>query len=261
MISYSVELIRSPMTFKPMEPLSILYQDDFLIAVDKPSGLLVHRSWIAREAQEFALQRVRDQINQRVYPVHRLDRPTSGILLFAKDPETARLMMPLFSGRQVEKTYHAVVRGYLNDGTLDYPLQEELDKIADAQANPDKAAQEAITHYRCLERIELPVAVGKRYPSSRYSLMELTPLTGRKHQLRRHMSHLRHPIIGDTRHGDGRHNRFFREQFGLQRLLLAATGLRFSHPHTKSAVHIELPIPDDLLRVFRTPIQPSEEVR
>lgn len=233
-----------------LAPLSILYHDDALVAVDKPSGLLVHRSWIAREATEFALQRVRDQIGQRVYPVHRLDRPTSGILLFAKDPDTARLMTEQFAERQVLKVYHAVVRGYLGDGVLDYPLKEELDKIADAQADPDKAAQSALTEYRCLKQVELPFAVSKKHATSRYSLMELTPKTGRKHQLRRHMSHLRHPIIGDSNHGDGRQNRFFREHFGLNRLLLAATTLAFEHPHTKKAVHIELPIPTDLLRPF-----------
>ncbi len=234
-------------------PLPILFQDDDLVAIDKPSGLLVHRSWIAREATEFALQRVRDQIGQRVYPVHRLDRPTSGILLFAKHPDAARQMTELFSTRAVSKTYHAVVRGYLGDGVVDYPLKEELDKIADAQADTDKAAQEAVTNYRCLDQIELPFAVSKRYPTSRYSLMELQPLTGRKHQLRRHMSHLRHPIIGDTNHGDGRHNRFYREHFNLSRLLLAATGLSFEHPVTGQAVQLELPIPKEFLQVFTQP--------
>lgn len=240
------------MTSNFNQELTVLFEDDYFVAVDKPSGLLVHRSWIAREATEFALQKVRDQIGQRVYPVHRLDRPTSGILLFAKDADTARAMTDIFTSRQIEKVYHAVVRGYIDDGVLDYPLKEELDKIADAQANQDKEPQEAVTEYSCIQRIELPFAVGKRHPTSRYSLVELRPKTGRKHQLRRHMSHLRHPIIGDSNHGDGRHNRFFREHFGLNRLMLAATSLRFDHPHTKTAVHIELPLPDDLLKPFQT---------
>ncbi|WP_417665353.1 tRNA pseudouridine(65) synthase TruC [Pseudidiomarina sp.] len=240
------------MTSNFNQELTVLFEDDYFVAVDKPSGLLVHRSWIAREATEFALQKVRDQIGQRVYPVHRLDRPTSGILLFAKDADTARAMTDIFTSRQIEKVYHAVVRGYIDDGVLDYPLKEELDKIADAQANQDKEPQEAVTEYSCIQRIELPFAVGKRHPTSRYSLVELRPKTGRKHQLRRHMSHLRHPIIGDSNHGDGRHNRFFREHFGLNRLMLVATSLRFDHPHTKTAVHIELPLPDDLLKPFQT---------
>ncbi|RUO41225.1 tRNA pseudouridine(65) synthase TruC [Pseudidiomarina aestuarii] len=234
-----------------MKPeLEVLFHDEYLIAIDKPSGLLVHRSWLAREATEFALQRVRDQIGQRVYPVHRLDRPTSGILLFAKDSETARLLTEQFTERLVQKRYHAVVRGYLGDGELDYPLREELDKIADAQADPDKGPQAAVTRYRCVKQIELPFAVSKKHSTSRYSLMEIEPLTGRKHQIRRHMSHLRHPIIGDTNHGDGRHNRFFREHFSIQRLLLAATQLSFRHPHSEEPIVITQPIPTDFLRVF-----------
>ncbi|MBY6063231.1 tRNA pseudouridine(65) synthase TruC [Pseudidiomarina sediminum] len=233
-----------------MSELSVLYEDDSLIAIDKPSGLLVHRSWLAKDAKEFALQMLRDQIGQHVFPAHRLDRPTSGVLLFAKDADTARALTTAFTERQVEKRYHAVVRGYLGDGFLDYPLREELDKIADKQANQDKEAQPAQTHYRCLQQIELPYAVGKRHPTSRYSLMELRPVTGRKHQLRRHMSHLRHPIIGDSHHGDGRHNRFFREHFECQRLLLAATYLAFQHPHSGQRVEVQLPIPEPLLRAF-----------
>ncbi|MDN7126663.1 tRNA pseudouridine(65) synthase TruC [Pseudidiomarina terrestris] len=233
-----------------MSELDVVYDDASLIAIDKPSGLLVHRSWLAKEATEFALQRVRDQIGQRVYPVHRLDRPTSGILLFAKDADTARLLTQAFTERQVHKGYHAVVRGYLGDGSLDYPLREELDKIADKHADQDKEPQPAVTDYQCLAQVELPFSVSKKHSTSRYSLMHLQPKTGRKHQLRRHMSHLRHPIIGDTNHGDGRHNRFFREQFDCHRLLLAATSLAFAHPHSGQAVELQLPIPDELTRAF-----------
>lgn len=232
------------------EPLPVVFEDTDYIAIDKPNGLLVHRSWLAREATEFALQKVRDQIGQRVYPVHRLDRPTSGILLFAKSSDAAKAMTELFTERQVQKEYHAIVRGYLGDGVLDYPLQEELDKIADKQAQTDKAPQPAVTRYQCLKQIELPFAVSKKHATSRYSLMHLLPETGRKHQLRRHMSHLRHPIVGDTRHGDGRHNRFFREHFGLDRLCLAATRLQFIHPQTKTAVDIRLPLPTEFEQVF-----------
>ncbi|MDN7123547.1 tRNA pseudouridine(65) synthase TruC [Pseudidiomarina sp. 1APP75-32.1] len=233
-----------------MSELDVVYDDASLIAIDKPSGLLVHRSWLAKEATEFALQRVRDQIGQRVYPVHRLDRPTSGILLFAKDADTARLLTQAFTERQVHKGYHAVVRGYLGDGSLDYPLREELDKIADKHADQDKEPQPAVTDYQCLAQVELPFSVSKKHSTSRYSLMHLQPKTGRKHQLRRHMSHLRHPIIGDTNHGDGRHNRFFREQFDCHRLLLAATSLAFAHPHSGQAVELQLAIPDELTRAF-----------
>lgn len=236
-----------------MSELALIYEDARLVVIDKPAGLLVHRSWIAREATEFALQKLRDQIGQRVYPVHRLDRPTSGLLVFGKDAETARLLSEQFAERQVIKRYHAIVRGYLGDGVLDYPLKEELDKIADKHAQQDKEAQAAVTEYRCVQQFELAVAVTDQHPTSRYSLMELWPKTGRKHQLRRHMAHLRHPIIGDTRHGDSRQNRYFREQHGLTRLLLAATGLQFNHPHSGAVLDLQLEIPATFLQPFVTP--------
>lgn len=223
--------------------LDILYQDEFLVAVNKPSGLLVHRSWLDCHATEFALQKVRDQIGRYVFPVHRLDRPTSGVLLFALDKASAKNMCEQFLAHSTEKRYLAVVRGLLADGELDYPLREDLDKIADKQAQQDKAAQPAQTSYRCLAQTELPIAV-RPYPSSRYSLMELIPKTGRKHQLRRHMAHLRHPIVGDTSHGDGKHNAMFRENFACHRLLLHAAYLSFNHPKTGQLVEIKAPLDD-----------------
>ena len=231
--------------------LPIIYQDQHLVVIDKPSGLLVHRSRLASDAKVFAMQLLRDQLGQHVYPLHRLDRPTSGLLVFALDSDTARLVNEQWAERSVEKTYHAVVRGYVDDGgIIDYPLKEELDKIADKDARGDKEAQQAVTEYRCLKRIELPFKVRKKHDTSRYSLVELKPKTGRKHQLRRHMSHIRHPIIGDSRHGEGRHNRFFRDQFGCDRLLLAATQIRFQHPHSKEILDLSIDIPDELLRAF-----------
>lgn len=235
----------------PESLLPIIYQDQHLVVIDKPSGLLVHRSRLASDAKVFAMQLLRDQLGQHVYPLHRLDRPTSGLLVFALDSDTARLVNEQWAERIVEKTYHAVVRGYVDDGgIIDYPLKEELDKIADKDARGDKEAQQAETEYRCLKRIELPFKVSKKHDTSRYSLVELKPKTGRKHQLRRHMSHIRHPIIGDSRHGEGRHNRFFRDQFGCDRLLLAATQIRFQHPHSKEILDLSIDIPDELLRAF-----------
>ncbi len=223
--------------------LEILYQDQYLVAVNKPSGLLVHRSWLDTHATEFALQKVRNQIGQYVYPVHRLDRPTSGVLLFALDKESAKHISEQFVKNSTEKRYLAVVRGHLGDGELDYPLKEKLDKIADKRAQPDKPAQQAFTQYRCLQQTELPIAV-RPYNSSRYSLMELVPKTGRKHQLRRHMAHLRHPIVGDTSHGDGKHNAMFRDNFDSQRLLLHAAYLSFKHPKTGQLIEIHAPLDD-----------------
>lgn len=220
----------SESTGAPAETLEIIYRDDYLIAINKPPGLLVHRSAIDRYETRFALQMLRDQIGQHVYPVHRLDKPTSGVLLFALSSEVARLLSEQFENHQVQKTYMAVVRGIPpQTGRIDYPLKEQLDKKTDAQAKQDKEAQPAVTEFETLASAELPFAVG-RYPSSRYSLVKLSPKTGRKHQLRRHMKHLYHPIIGDTTHGEGRHNRFFREHFNCGRLLLAAVQLQLKHP-------------------------------
>jgi len=231
--------------------LPILWQDKHLVAIDKPSGLLVHRSYLARHETQFAMQMLRDQLGQHVFPLHRLDRPTSGILLFALTPDMARLMQDVFSDRQVNKEYHAVARGYVPDsGIIDYPLKEELDKIADAQADQQKDPQEAVTRYECLQKIELPFKVSKKHNTTRYSLVKLYPETGRKHQIRRHLAHIRHPIVGDTNHGDGRHNRFFREHFNSNRLLLAATRLTFNHPVTDTLVDISIPVPDQFLRPF-----------
>lgn len=220
------------------EPLTILYQDQYLVAVDKPAGMLVHRSFLDKHETRFVMQTLRDQLGQHVYPVHRLDRPTSGVLLFALSSDVARMLSEQNAQQKWCKGYLAVVRGYMQQaGVLDYPLQEELDKIADKYAQQDKAPQAAVSRYLPLQQIELPFAVG-RYNTSRYSLVALQPLTGRKHQLRRHLAHLRHPIVGDTSHGDGKHNAFFRQQFDNQRLLLAAMELRFTHPVTGEALCI-----------------------
>lgn len=233
------------------QALEVVYKDEYLVAINKPPGLLVHRSWIASEARQFAMQMLRDQLGQYVYPVHRLDRPTSGILLFALDPDTARLLSDQFASRNILKMYHAVVRGYVAEhGHVDYPLQEKLDKIADKKAQADKPAQSAVTDFMSLQRVELPFKVSTRHDTTRYSLLQLSPKTGRKHQLRRHMAHIRHPIIGDTNHGDGRHNQFFRDHFGIQRLLLAATGLDFTHPVSGAEVSLRVDMPKEFLLPF-----------
>lgn len=219
--------------------LDILYHDTHLVAVHKPAGLLVHRSQVDVHASENCMSLLRDQIGQWVYPVHRLDRPVSGVLLFALDPDTARRMGAAFLAQETQKTYLALVRGHCTEeGVIDYPLKEELDEATDAMANPSPQAKSALTRYTCLSKIEIPKPVG-RYPSARYSLMALHPVTGRKHQLRRHMKHIFHPIVGDTTHGDGHHNRFFRDQLKSNSLMLAATRLEFPHPLTGERVRIQ----------------------
>ncbi|HEY0922125.1 tRNA pseudouridine(65) synthase TruC [Rheinheimera pacifica] len=213
-------------------PLRILYQDEHIVAIDKPSGMLVHRSFLDKHETVFVMQTLRDQIDRHVFPVHRLDRPTSGVLVFALSSEVARLLGAQQEKQLWRKYYLAVVRGFLpQGGELDYPLKEELDKIADKFSRDDKAPQQAITRYQPLQQVELPIPVSK-YPAARYSLVALQPLTGRKHQLRRHLAHLRYPIVGDTSHGDGKHNALFKQHFNCRRLLLIAKQLQLSHPVT-----------------------------
>jgi tRNA pseudouridine65 synthase len=218
--------------------LDILYQDADLVVINKPPGLLVHRSAIDRHETRFALQILRDQLRQHVYSVHRLDKPTSGILVFALSGDVAKRLSRQFRERAVTKQYLAVVRGYCPQaGEIDYALSHKHDRIADAQARQDKPPQEALTRYRRLAQVEWPEAVD-RYPQARYSLVELRPHTGRKHQLRRHMKHIGHPIIGDANHGKGVHNRFFATRFDCARLLMACTGLEFLHPMTDQPLRL-----------------------
>lgn len=202
--------------------LEIVYQDDFLVAINKPHGLLVHRSPIAADASEFAIQLLRDQLGRKVFPTHRLDRKTCGVLLFALDEETNRLMQQAFMNKGVAKTYKALVRGFIpENGTIDYPLTTD-----------DGKTQDAVTHYERIKTFELPIPYGK-HATSRYSLVKLDPETGRMHQLRKHLAHIFYPIIGDRPHGCNKQNKFFLEQWGMNKMLLHAEELRFTHPHTK----------------------------
>jgi len=229
--------------------MQILYLDPHFVIVNKPAGLLVHRSGIDRHETRFALQLARDRIGCKLYPVHRLDKPTSGALLFALSAEAARAMTKKFAGGEVRKTYLAVVRGYVEDaGRIDHPLAEEQDAIADRRVRRGKPAQAALTEYRRLARAELPYPVG-RYATSRFSLVQAIPGTGRKHQIRRHMKHIFHPIVGDTTHGDGKQNALFCAQLGCSRLLLAATGMSFAHPLTDARIDAVAPLDAEFLRV------------
>lgn len=222
-----------------MSELPILYRDERYIAVSKPPNLLVHRSPISQD-ETFLLQRLRDQIGRRVYPVHRLDRPTSGVIVFGLDSEAAAALCAGFEERGVEKRYLAVVRGWTDEeGLIDYPLREEK----------WMEEQQAQTAYRRLATVSLPIPVG-RYPEARYSLLQVRPLTGRFHQIRKHFHHIFHPLVGDTTHGEGRHNRLFREHFGIRRLLLHAQGLSFHHPYSGEALNIEAPVGEELERLF-----------
>lgn len=216
----------------PPLPLTLLYRDEHIVAIDKPHNLLVHRSEIDRHETRFAIQILRDQIGQWVWPAHRLDRGTSGVLLFGLNQEVTRELGKQFANGTVQKRYLAVVRGHPPEsGVIDHPLTRQRDDYEFQGEHSSQEAQSALTRYRRLAQIELPHAVD-RYPSSRYALLELEPVTGRKHQLRRHLKHISHPIIGDATYGKGRHNRFFAEHYGCQRLLLACVQMTFVHPVT-----------------------------
>ena len=230
--------------------LTILYQDEYLVAVDKPAGLFVHRSFMDKDEKYFALQLVRDQVGQYVYPLHRLDKPTSGVLLFALTKEVAQKMGQVFTEHNIEKTYFALTRGHLiGEGLIAHPLKEKLDKIGDKFAKADKPAQSAQTNYQSLCTATLPIAVGK-YPSVRYSLIKCLPKTGRRHQIRRHLAHLRHPILGDINYGDNKQNPFFAQHFCFKRLMLFAQKIVFIHPITNEKLVIEAKFDQQWLSVF-----------
>ncbi len=230
--------------------LNILYQDKYLVAVDKPAGLFVHRSFLDRHEKYFALQLVRDQVGKYVYPLHRLDRPTSGVLLFALDENTARIMNEQFDDRAISKTYYALIRGFLDgEGEIDHPLKPKLDKIGDKYASEDKAPQAALTHYQTIAQGVIDKPLG-RYQTVRYSLVKLFPKTGRRHQIRRHLAHLRCPIIGDINYGDNKQNPFFHQEFGFKRLMLFAQSLTFNHPVTSERIEISASFDEQWKTVF-----------
>ncbi|MCX2574479.1 pseudouridine synthase [Pedobacter sandarakinus] len=219
--------------------LEILYQDDHLVAINKPHGLLVHQSSIARDATEFALQMLRDQINMHVSPVHRLDRKTGGILLFALNKDAEVQMHQQFMNNQTTKTYLAVVRGFTPDEMeIDYPLAKENGTI-----------QEAFTRFKTLQKTEISVPFGK-HDTSRYSLVEATPKTGRMHQLRRHFSHILHPIIGDRTHGCNKQNKLFLEKWDMTTMLLHASQLSFTHPITSKFITINAKVHPEFQRTL-----------
>lgn len=220
--------------------LPILYQDEHLVAINKPHNLLVHRSSIAADESVFALQLLRNQLNHWVSPCHRIDRKTSGVLLFAISQEADKEIKKQFENHTVRKKYLALVRGFLPEsGMTDRPLEKEKGGF-----------QDAVTHYRCLQQIELDIEVS-RYPKSRYSLAEITPETGRMHQIRRHFAQLRHYLIGDKTYGECKHNKMFEQKFGLNTMLLHASELRFIHPISGEDMHIEAPMNEEFSRILR----------
>lgn len=217
--------------------LEIVYQDDYLVAINKPHGLLVHKTGIAADVKVFAIQTLRDQIGQRVYPAHRIDRKTSGVLLFATSQDLYKEMQKQFATKKIFKRYVAIVRGYTDKvGKIDYPLlNEELQN-----------KQEAITLYKTLAQSELNIET-VRHSTSRYSLVEASPMTGRMHQIRRHFRHLRHPIIGDRPYGCNKQNKMFKEKWNITTMFLHARELEFTHPVSLEKISVKAKLSNEFL--------------
>lgn len=213
--------------------MKIIYQDERLIAVEKPAGYFVHppeRSPFPPPREKICVYALAEKLGRPVFPVHRLDAATSGVMLFAFERDSTRRLADLFAGREVLKTYQAVARGYVDDeGVVELPLESKGQIVA------------AETRYRTIARIELSAAVGKRYATARYSLIEAVPRTGRWHQIRRHFDRISHPLLGDIDHGDSHHNRFFRDELRLPGLCLRAMSLEFKHPWSGLPLKLEAP--------------------
>ncbi len=218
--------------------LEIIYQDEHLIAINKPAGLLVHASPIARDAEEFAIQKLRDQIGQHVHPCHRLDRKTAGVLLFALDKDSHRHVSDQFMNNQVKKWYHAIIRGYIS----------EAGERTQALTNDKGKRQDAHTIYTPLNHSEMDFPTGK-FETSRYTLMELKPVTGRMHQLRKHMDIMRHPIIGDRPYGCNKQNKIFLDRFNLSELMLNCRAMEITHPITNQIIRLEANYSTEMLRI------------
>ena len=232
-----------PSRDEPGRP-ELLFRDRDLAVVYKPAGMLVHRSALDRHEDDAVLQWLRDRLGCRVYPVHRLDKPTAGLLAFALNPPTAARLERQFAAGGVDKRYLAVVRGHLPDhGCIDHPL-------GPARARGGRGGEQAATtEYACLDRTEVAMAV-RPYASSRYSLLEVRPRTGRLHQIRRHMKHLFHPLVGDTTYGDGHHNRALRRHFDCRRLMLVSVYLAFEHPTERRPWSLRVEPDADFRRVL-----------
>ncbi len=212
--------------------VDIVFEDDCILAVNKPAGLLVHRSSIAADESDFLLDRLRMQVAGPLFLAHRLDRATSGVVLLAKTREIAGELGRQFMERRVLKRYLAVVRGWpADEGVIDYPLPDVRER---------SRRKAAVTRWRTLATATVPIALGK-YPEQRYALVEARPETGRYRQIRKHFHHVSHHVVGDTSHGRGDHNRLWRMHFGVHRMLLHAWRLELSHPLSGAILALRAP--------------------
>lgn len=226
-----------------MEPLAILYQDEFLVAIDKPAGMIVHPAADPVDPEWIAMKRLRDQLGQRVYPAHRLDRPTSGVLLFALDKATAALAQQAFERRRVVKTYHAIVCGN---------VPERWACVTPLAANPGDEFLPAETAF---ERLAV-TAAGKfhDHPTLVLSLVKAIPATGRFHQIRRHLLEAGHPVVGDFRYAGMDRSHELGGILGTgTRMLLQSKSLELDHPHTGERLKIEAPMDAEFSKFFPAP--------
>lgn len=228
------------MSVETTQALRVLHADDALAVVDKPAGLMVHDSKLARGETDFAADRLRGQFGKPVFLVHRLDRATSGCLLLAFDRDTASALGKTLMSGDFDKEYLAVCRGWPDaEFVVDHPLDGGPGK-------PEK--KPALTRFVRLATAELELP-GSGFDTSRYALLRCEPQTGRFRQIRRHLKHVSHHLIGDTSHGDGRHNRNFR-MLGVHRMLLHARRLGFVHPATGEKIRVAAPVDAEWRKVL-----------
>jgi len=224
-----------------IESIEIIFEDEFIIVVNKPNNFIIHESHYARNIRETTLlQFLEQQLGYPVYPAHRLDRKTSGVILLLKSKDNVSQFQELFNSKSIQKTYYAIVRGFSPDnGIIDSPVKNDDTGIY----------KEALTHYKSVNNIELNIPVHP-YDNSRYSLIELKPQTGRMHQLRKHMNKINHPIVGDYKYGDRFHNRMFETEFECIYMFLHAYTLDFTHPITKIDLQLKADFPADWQKLF-----------
>ena len=220
--------------------MNILYEDEYIIVIDKPSKMMVYPTPMARNCHWFATKELAKLGYAKLHTIHRIDRPTSGVLLFAKQKEMAKQMSLLFREGKVKKVYNCIVRGHTE---AEGEITKELKKDGEGDL------QKAKTKYKTLQYFELDEEIS-RYPQSRFSLLEVVPTTGRMHQIRRHFSHLRHPIILDIRYGDRHYNKFIKKQYEIENLMLHAKILEFEHPQSKKLIKIEASLPEYFLKLI-----------
>ena len=221
--------------------IDLLYEDEYIIAVNKPSNILIHNSYYARNIKEDTLlDLLSEQLKASFYPIHRLDRKTSGLMILAKQKENVSDFQQLFKPESIQKTYFGIVRGHIEDSRLiESPVKNEDSGLY----------KDAKTHCESINHVELNIPVHP-YKTSRYSLVKLKPATGRMHQLRIHMNKISHPIVGDTKYGDRFHNRMFTDEFDCSDLLLHAYSIEFRHPFLKEIISIKADLPEVWKRIF-----------